>query len=186
MARGLLDRIFGGKEKKSASDAEGADRKSRGPGEASEREVALTPEERQANIEANRRISEMAQRAAEHTQYIGARQVRDVPSLKERFARVRGLWSSAEELYTRMKRPSGDDLIFDATGSMIRQLRRYKEALDAAEAAYQAYELYPKTYRSGGDLEMRADFDAVTRPEREFQARDHVAGSTRLREVMGL
>lgn len=89
----------------------------------------------------------------------------------------------AEDLYSRLPGPVESQ---GAAQRSIRLIRQFIEALDAAEAAYQAYELYPKTYRSGRDLVVRADFDAVTRPESEYKARDHVAGSTRLREVMGL
>lgn len=182
--RNFLSRFFGGGEP--APGAEGADRKSRDPGEASEREVALTPEERQANIEAGRRISEMAQRAAEHIQYIGARQVQDVPSLEGRFAQVGGLWNDAEDLYARMKRPSGDDSIFSAAESMIERLRRYKEALDRAKSAHWGWQQFPKTYRSGGELEVRPDFDARTSAVREYQAPDTAEGAKYLRDVMGL
>jgi galactokinase/mevalonate kinase-like predicted kinase len=130
----------------------------------------------------------MAQRAAEHMEHIAGRQVQDVPALEQKFAQVEGLRSMAEDLYTSMREPAGADLASSSSiaSSAIRQLRGYQQALDRARAAHRAYELYPKTYRSGGDLEMRSDFDATTRPVQEYQARDHVAGSQRLREVMGL
>lgn len=181
----FLRRILG---KGGAPAESGGDdaRRERSDVDAKGQRTELSPEDRRANPEKAQKIVEMAQRAAEHIEHIAERQVQDVPALEGRFAQVEGLWSMAEDLYTGMQRPAGIDLTFSGAESAIGRLRRYKEALDRARSAHRAYELYPKTYRSGGDLEMRSDFDATTRPMQEHKARDPIAGSKRLREVMGI
>lgn len=182
---GILDRIFGRRDSGADSDTEGADRKPRQEGKGKEVGTTLSSEEQRQNLETASRISEMARRASAHVERIAARQVRDVPSLEGLFAQVRGLWSEAENLYSGMKHAPGAELPLTAQ-SAIGELRRYKEALDRAKAAHWGWQQFPKTYRSGGELEMRSDFDARTSPEREYQAPDVVEGAKYLREVMGL
>ncbi len=172
----FLDRWFGGRK---ASPAEaGSDGAGKKQGEGGEQ--APRPEPSPEEREKARHISELADQARELIERIGQSRVEDVPALSELFARVRGICSTSEDLYSGMR----SDLL--STSSGIRQLRRYTKALDRAQAAYRAYELYPKTeYRTTGG-EGRADFDTHVSRVEARKSRDHVAGTTSLREVMGL